>query len=144
MDRKDFIKTCSFACLGATSASLILQSCVAGKNLSASIEGENLVVLKSSFIKQEDFLKYVIVRNESLQFPIYLFRISENEYTALYLKCTHQGMELNAYGDKIVCSAHGSEFNNKGTVTNGPAVDPLKSFPVLTDNQNILISLKKA
>ncbi len=143
MDRKEFIKTCGYACLGATSIGILLQSCVSTKSIYASINGENLVVPKVDFQNKEDYIKYIIVRNDNLQFPIYLFRFSENDYTALYLRCTHQGYELNAYGEKLVCSAHGSEFNNKGIATNGPATEPLKSFPVHINNQNILISLKK-
>lgn len=143
MDRKEFIKTCGYACLGASSTGMLLQSCVATKSITADIVDDNLVVPKSDFFKKEDYLKYIIVRNNNLQFPIYVFRFSENEYAALYLQCTHQGNELNAYGDKLVCSAHGSEFNNKGAVTNGPATDPLRSFPVHINNQHLLISLKK-
>jgi Rieske Fe-S protein len=143
MDRKKFIKNCGFSCLGASSIGIFLNSCISTRNISASISGDNLVIPKSDFIKNEKHLQYVIVQNEQLQFPIYVFRFSELEFAALYLRCTHQGNELNAYGDKLVCSAHGSEFDNKGGVTNGPATNPLKSFPVIIDNQNILVSLKK-
>ena len=143
MDRKEFIKTCGYTCFGATSIGVLLQSCVSSKNIIANITDDNLIVPKADFIKDEEYIKYVIVRNENLQFPIYLFRFSENEYSALYLQCTHQGNELNAYGDKLVCSAHGSEFNNRGIATNGPATDHLRTFPVQIDNQNIQISLKK-
>ena len=143
MDRKKFIKTCGFACLGASSAVLSLYSCVASKSIVASISVDNLIVPKLDFIKNDSHLDYIVLHNENLQFPIYLFRFSEQEYSALYLQCTHQGNELNAFGDKLVCSAHGSEFNNKGQVTNGPATKTLRSFPVEVTNQNILISLKK-
>jgi Rieske Fe-S protein len=84
------------------------------------------------------------VNNPQLQYPIYVFRFSENNYTALYMQCTHQGNELTAYGEKLVCSAHGSEFDNTGNVTNGPASKPLRTFPIKLGSQNILISLKKA
>ncbi|ASO06028.1 MULTISPECIES: Rieske (2Fe-2S) protein [Arenibacter] len=144
MERNEFIKTCGYACIGASSIGMLLQSCVSNKSITANIENENLVVPISDFLKDEAYLKYIIVRNNNLRFPIYVFRFSENEYTALYLQCTHQGNELNAYGDKLVCPAHGSEFNNKGMVTNGPATDPLRSFPIQISNPNILISLKKA
>ena len=143
MDRKSFIKTCNYACLGASSLAVLLQSCVAFKSVSASFAGDDLIVSRSDLLKKDDHLKYVIVRNDNLKFPIYLFHSSDGKYTALHLQCTHLGYELNAFGDKLVCSAHGSEFNNKGEVTNGPASEPLRSFPVRVDGQNILISLKK-
>ncbi|MBL4605556.1 MAG: Rieske (2Fe-2S) protein [Flavobacteriaceae bacterium] len=143
MKRKEFLKTCGYACLGATTLGTLLQSCVSTKSITASISGDHLIIPKSNFVKKEEFLKYLVISNKNLQFPIYLFRFSENEYTALYLQCTHQGNEVNAHGDTLVCSAHGSEFNNKGKVTNGPATKPLRSFPIQIENQNILISLKK-
>jgi len=143
MDRKRFIKNCGYACIGISSIGTLLQSCVSTKVLSVTIAGSNIIIPKLDFLKKEKYLSYIILHNENLQFPIYVFRFSENKYTALYLQCTHQGNELNAYGDKLVCSAHGSEFNNLGKVTNGPATQPLKSFPINIEQENITISLKK-
>lgn len=143
MDRKEFIKTCGYACLGATLFAPLLQGCVSTKSITAVIEGGNLLVPISDFVKNGKSLNYIVVNNTQLQYPIYLFRFSDVEYTALYMQCTHQGNELTAYGDKLVCSAHGSEFDNKGKVTNGPASNPLRTFPTQLGNQNILISLKK-
>ncbi|WP_026809205.1 QcrA and Rieske domain-containing protein [Arenibacter latericius] len=144
MRRKEFIKTCGLACLGATSIGVFLHSCVSTKNISANIEGDELVIPKSDFTKKDGFYNYIVINNSKLQFPIALFRFSSEEYNALYLKCTHQGNELNAFGDKLVCSAHGSEFDNKGNVTNGPATDALRSFPVRITKDNLHISLKSA
>lgn len=144
MTRKEFIKTCGYGCLGMSSIAVLLQSCVPMKDISAVLDHDHLIVPKSAFIKKDEYVEYLIVRNKNLQFPIYLFRFSEEEYTALYLQCTHQGNEVSAYGDKLVCSAHGSEFDNKGQVTNGPANKPLRSFPINTDNKNIFISLRKS
>ncbi|WP_299183363.1 Rieske (2Fe-2S) protein [uncultured Aquimarina sp.] len=144
MKRKEFIKTCGYACLGATVFAPIMQGCVSTKSITATIEGEKLLVPLSNFEKDGKLLKYLIVNNSQLQYPIYVFRFSESKYTALYMQCTHQGNEVTAYGEKLVCSAHGSEFDNKGDVTNGPASSPLRTFQTNLSNQNILISLKKA
>lgn len=144
MDRKKFIKNCGYVCIGLSSIGTLLQSCVSTKSITVNIKGSNIIVPKQDFRKNEDFLSYLILNNDNLQFPIYLFRFSENKYSALYLQCTHQGAELNAYGDKLVCSAHGSEFDNEGQVTNGPAKKPLKSFPIILNQNNIIISLKKS
>lgn len=143
MKRKDFIIKCSYACLGASSVGVLLQSCVSTKSISAQIAGDNLIIPESDFKRNQEFVKYLIVTNDQLEFPIYVFRFSDRDYSALYLQCTHQGNEVNAYGEKLVCSAHGSEYDNRGSVTNGPASNPLRSFPVELKNQNLLISLKK-
>lgn len=144
MKRNEFIKTCGYACIGATVFAPIMLGCVSTKSITATIEGENLLVPLSNFQKDGKPLKYLVVNNSQLQYPIYIFRFSENKYTALYMQCTHQGNEVTAYGEKLVCSAHGSEFDNKGNVTNGPASSPLRIFQTSLSNQNILISLKKA
>lgn len=146
MNRSEFIKTCGFACLGMSSLGLLLQSCVGSKIITAQIVGENIILPLVDFeiLKNNEkiFRKYVVIQNEKLQYPICVYRFSAQEYTAIYMQCTHQGAELTAYGDKMVCSAHGSEFDSKGNVTNAPADRPLKSFPVQIENQFLKISLK--
>lgn len=89
------------------------------------------------------YSSFVIVRNDVLKYPICVYRINENEYTALWMQCTHQGAELQASGDVLQCSAHGSEFSNKGEVRNGPADKPLRTFPVSVTNKEIFIDLRK-
>jgi Rieske Fe-S protein len=59
------------------------------------------------------------------------------------MQCTHQGTELQASGDVLQCPAHGSEFNNKGQVTNGPADNGLRTFPITVTNTELLIDLRK-
>jgi Rieske Fe-S protein len=58
------------------------------------------------------------------------------------MRCTHQGTELQVFGDKLQCPAHGSEFNSKGGVQNGPADTTLRTFPVEIKNNLLHISLK--
>ncbi len=144
MKRREFVKKCSYACLGASMVTPLLQACVSSKNIAADIQGTDLVVPRSSFTKEGKELQYLVVSNSRLQFPIYLFKLSTNNYSALYMQCTHQGNELTAYGDKMVCSAHGSEFDNRGYVTSGPAIDSLRSFSTKLTNKNIFISLKES
>lgn len=85
---------------------------------------------------------YVIVRNDAMEFPIYVYRFSDDDYSAMLMKCTHQGNELQASGDHLHCSAHGSEFNNKGIVVQGPAEENLRTFNIAPDNTTIFIDLR--
>ncbi|WP_423128517.1 ubiquinol-cytochrome c reductase iron-sulfur subunit [Gaoshiqia sp. Z1-71] len=146
MDRKDFFKNCGFACLGASVFPVLLQGCSGVKILSANIVGSDLVVPVSDFDSskgnQNDFRKYIILQNDQLQYPLCVYRFSENEYSALWMRCTHQGTELQVFGDKLQCPAHGSEFSTKGQVQNGPADQPLRTFPVTKVNDQLIISLK--
>lgn len=85
---------------------------------------------------------YVIVRNDAMEFPIYIYRFSDDNYSAMLMKCTHQGNELQASGDHLHCSAHGSEFNNRGIVAQGPAEENLRTFKVTAESTTIFIDLR--
>lgn len=146
MDRKDFIKNCGMVCMGLGATTLILQGCSLTKSLTGKIDQSDLVVSLAEFEtiagKLVHYKKYVIINNDELKFPICIFRHTESLYTALWLQCTHQGAELQVFGDKLQCPAHGSEFNDKGVVTNGPANNNLRSFPVTVAKNELRISLK--
>ncbi len=146
MDRKDFIKNCGFACLGGGAMAVLLQGCTTTGALNGKISGDNLIVPLSDFITkagdEKHYKKYITIQNEILKYPICVYRVNENEYTALWMQCTHQGAELQVFGDKLQCPAHGSEFNSKGSVQNGPADTKLRTFPVSVENNQLKISLK--
>jgi len=126
--------------------STILSSCSTTKTITGIIEGENLKIDLKEFEEEKknkiEYRKYLVVSHESLQFPICIYRFKESNFSALYLKCTHQGAELQVFGDQISCPAHGSEFNNMGIVQNGPASTNLRTFPIQINNGQLLISLK--
>jgi Rieske Fe-S protein len=143
MERKAFIKTCGFACLGGTMMASLLESCSGNKMIQGSIDQSNLVVPVASFQSHNNsYRKYVVVQHEKLKYPVCVYRFSETEYTALLMRCTHQGAELQVFGARLQCPAHGSEFNNKGVVQNGPADTNLRNFPVTLQNNQLYISLK--
>jgi Rieske Fe-S protein len=145
MDRRTFTRSC-ITCVGGAFMIPVLSACQSTHYASGTIEPNGLSVAKSefSYLKKDQPMirQYIIVQNERLEFPIYLYRFSENEYSALLMKCTHQGNELQASGDHLTCPAHGSEFNNKGTVAHGPAEKKLRAFKVSADNEKIFIDLR--
>lgn len=147
MDRRNFLKKTCTACLSLTVVSTLVSSCLSTQYVAGKIGKDGVVVDKDDFkIIQKGgtaYSSFIIIRNEALKYPICLYRTSENEYTALWMRCTHQGVELQASGDVLQCSAHGSEFNNKGEVRNGPADKALRTFPVVVTNNEIFIDLRK-
>jgi Rieske Fe-S protein len=146
MERKDFIKTCGFACLGGIGISILLESCGTLQILTGEIAGDDLIVPLTQFAigpaHKKQFRRYIILNNDLLKFPICVYRFNETTYSALWMQCTHQGAELQVFGDKLQCPAHGSEFNNKGMMQNGPADTNLRSFPIIIEQDQIKISLK--
>lgn len=146
MTRLDFIKNGTYTCIAATSAFSMLQGCIGVKMFNADITGDQIIIPLKEFElrtgKKKAYKSYVIVYNSLLRYPFCVYRYNEDQYAALQMRCTHQGTELTVYGDKLTCSAHGSEFDNKGRVHKGPAENPLKSYPVFIDQEKIIISLK--
>lgn len=144
MDRKDFIKTCAYACLSGVAIATMVSSCTTTQHIDVPVSNATISLSEQSFVVEKkgktSYRKYVVLHNETLPFPICVYR-NEGNYTALYLRCTHQGAELQVFGEKIVCPAHGSEFNALGQVESGPAIDALSSFPITASNGNLIITL---
>jgi len=147
MHRRKFIKKSCTACFSLTAFSTFMSSCIATKYVTGRLEKDGLTISKDEFkIKQKGgtaYSSFIIVRNDALLFPVCIYRFNNNEYTALWMKCTHQGNELQASGDVLQCPAHGSEFSNKGFVVNGPASSNLRSFPVTVKNNELFIDMRK-
>ena len=83
MNRKDFLKTCGFACLGGSAIVTLMQSCKVTKTITCNIENSDLMVAISDFESVSDnkitFKKYIIINNDVLKFPICVYRIEENK-----------------------------------------------------------------
>jgi Rieske Fe-S protein len=146
MDRRKFIKNSCTACLTATALSGIMSSCTSTRYISGTLGKDGLTVDANEFVTKQNnkttYRSFIIIRNEKLQFPICVYRFSDKEYSALWMRCTHQGTELQASGDYLHCTAHGSEFNNKGTVKTGPADRNLRNFPVTVSINQLFIDLR--
>src|ERR1051325_2497712 len=94
MDRRDFIKKGCAACLSATVLSSLVSSCTLTRYLSGELGNDGITVTKDDFkIKQKGstaYSSFIIVRNDALKYPICVYRINEEEYAALWMRCSHQ------------------------------------------------------
>lgn len=146
MQRRNFIRTGCLACIGGGVITTLLQGCSSAYYAKqVDFKQNSLVVKKSEFVeikKDKQTLRNVVVaKYEKLPFPIAIFRLGDDKYSAVYLECTHQGNEVQPQGDYLVCDGHGSEFDNQGNVTQGPAEKALRKFVVNTDKENIYVVL---
>ena len=148
MKRRAFIRQTCITCVSGGLVPFLISGCQATHYASGVLDATGISVSKSEFKyhKKEQILtrQYIIVQNDKLEFPIYVYRFSDTEYSALWMKCTHQGAELQASGDALQCPSHGSEFTNKGAVSNGPAEKNLRSFPVIVQTDTITIDLQQS
>lgn len=146
MDRKNFIRNSCIACFSAGGVTTLLSSCTNTRYITGTLGKNGLTLDPKEFIINSSgdatHHSFIIVRNEALQYPICVYRFSDKNYSALWMRCTHQGAELQASGDYLQCTAHGSEFDNKGTVKNGPANRNLRNFPVTITGNKLFIDLR--
>jgi Rieske Fe-S protein len=61
-------------------------------------------------------------------------------FTALDLRCTHQGSIVEQDGDKWVCPNHGATFAINGDLDIGPATTPLRRLRVNATAKKVVIS----
>lgn len=133
------------ACIGTGLLSGMLTSCKPTHYLTGTLEANGISIPASEFVYLQNdkpvTRSFVIIHNDKLEFPICIFRLSDTEYKSLWMKCTHQGSELQASGDQLYCNSHGSEFDKNGNVTQGPAETPLRSFPTSLRENKLFIQL---
>ena len=130
ISRRTFLSRSCLTCAG-TLLPLSLASC-ASHYVTGSIESSGISISTNEFetVKKgvKAFKSFLLIQHEQLNFRIYLYRFSETEYSVV--DGVHTGAELQASGDFLYCPSHGSEFNNRGAVSNGPAEKNLREFPL--------------
>lgn len=145
MNRKDFLKTCGRLCVGATAASWLTACSTSNYYAQTQVRNNRVALRRSEFTSSESgktlHRPYVLVRSEALPFPICVYRLDNNRYSAVLLECTHRSCELQPGGDFLICPCHGSEFSKTGAVQNPPAEQDLKTFPITQDEDYLYIEI---
>jgi 3-phenylpropionate/trans-cinnamate dioxygenase ferredoxin component len=98
-------------------------------------------VARESEIAAVGALKRVVVDTT----PICLVRASDGRVYAVSDTCTHEGQALSdgeLWGMEIECPRHVSRFDVRtGEVTGPPALLPVETFPVVTEEGHIVVDL---
>lgn len=146
MERRLFLKSACITCAGSIGVIWLLEACAAQKQITNYQYLQNRIIIKRSeflIMKNEKHIlrKFIVLKPDGLEYPLVIYKLTETDYRAMSLKCTHQGCELTPYETTIVCPCHGAEFNNRGTVTAGPADTDLKLFNITYDIDNLYIQL---
>lgn len=145
MERKEFLKTCGQLCFGGIITGSVMSGCSGNYYAISSVSNNIISIKKSEFVELKEGVskprKFVMVRNDKLNFPIAIYKLNDNTYSALLMECTHKSCELNPNGQYLICPCHGSEFNNLGKVQNPPAETDLTTFKLTHDDESIYIYL---
>lgn len=137
MERKEFLKSACSICV-AIGAGVVLGALESCSNLPIykTKISENKISVPSSIFEQTDLH---IIRPNGFEFDIALRKVSEGQFTALLLRCTHADNQLTPTDTSYVCSLHGSKFDKNGHVVKSPAEKALKRYKTELVEGNIII-----
>lgn len=145
MTRKEFLISCGTMATGAALSGLFLQGCAGIHYASWTRDDNKLTIPKSEFTEQKGQKTIerdlVLIKTAASDIPIAVHKSGPDNYTAVLLRCTHRGCELNPGGGQFNCPCHGSEFTINGEVLEGPAEENLTTYKITTDHEQIYINL---
>lgn len=72
--------------------------------------------------------------------PLLLAQPSAGTVVCFSAICTHQGCVVDAAAQDFECPCHGSTYATDGSVTNGPAVNPLAKVDVKVSGDSVVIA----
>lgn len=147
MERKDFIEQ-----VGLSTASILIFGCMQGCSKSdspapAQPSGSNnnsnkpidftIDITTNPFASLSTSGGFYVDRTNN----IIIARTLTNEFLAVSSLCTHQQvtLEFQANSNRFYCSGHGSAFNSKGAVLNGPAASSLKQYKTAISGNSLRI-----
>jgi Rieske Fe-S protein len=136
MNRKEFVNNTLLGCLSLTGI-LAISSCKSVAVFSATVTDNEIKVPIANFTNT-NFLK---LRSSALQYDILLVKISDSNYQAYYMKCTHNDASVMFDGKSFQCPLHGSSFDINGKVQVGPATQNLKSYKTLVNQEIVIVKI---
>jgi Rieske Fe-S protein len=68
-------------------------------------------------------------------------RTGNGTFVAFSRLCTHEGTPVDLQGSGFICFNHGSQFDNSGQVTVGPATQALATLPTSYDSTTDILTI---
>lgn len=139
MERRDFLNN-----IGQLSVIVCAGSLVAACSKSSSSPsggGTGTTLITADLNSQLTSIGSSITKND-----VIVLRVADGNdatsFHALSLICTHQGCTINwdNSSDKFKCPCHGSEYDNTGSVLQGPATKSLKTYTVAVNGNTLTVS----
>jgi cytochrome b6-f complex iron-sulfur subunit len=124
--RRGFVAAC---------AAIPLAACARMSYVSATAEGNRYAIARATV----DRTGFALVDAPGLEFPIYVHRQGDNDYSAVLTRCMHRGCTVEPEGGRLVCPCHGSEYTTVGAVLKGPTELPLIRYHVSTEDDRLFI-----
>ena len=140
MNRRDFVRSLPVLPTGLLLgvSALSVSACAGTPYLAPRGSGNQLVVSAANVPEAG-----VLLQRPSMQHPVFLRATGQGAYTALLVRCTHQGCQPDPVGDRFVCPCHGSEFDMEGAVLRGPAERPMLRYRVAREGEDLVVTLQE-
>ena len=71
--------------------------------------------------------------------PLYVLALDEGGYAAVSPICTHRGCTVEVQRAALVCPCHGSTYDRRGTVVEGPAERDLQAYATRLGDDDVLL-----
>jgi Rieske Fe-S protein len=140
VNRRNFVRQTAAWCIVPGVLTSLLNSCKSAATFTSADAVPGIIqVPLTAFQEGSDRIN---VRDKRLEFDVLLLKKPNNEYKAIYMKCTHYDNPLVASSTSIYCNSHGSQFDMDGKVMKDPAPTPLQIFPTSIENQQIQIKIQ--
>jgi len=136
--RREFLTICGkvvgSAALG-TALLPVLQSCVPSSAPITPISGKTEATVDVSDLSAANPTKVLMDLIGPDGKPVLVTRVSEGNFKALSMNCTHQGctIESKPTNGVLPCLCHNSTFALDGAVLSPPATTPLRSYSATYD-----------
>ena len=140
MERRDFLRISCLGCARLTVGAglLSLTGCAALPLVKVESDGQRMEVPASAFAEGSS----VIARTPELSYDVLVIKLPGGGARALYLRCTHEDQPLTATASGLHCPSHGSRFALDGSVEEGPATVPLRTFTVRQEADLYIVQLR--
>jgi Rieske Fe-S protein len=140
MQRRDFLKNACTLCIGTAILGISLDATAKKqKPLKLPIVDGKIFLPLAEFTTLNT--SQIIIRNKNLDADILVVK-NETDFHALEMLCSHQRIPLSFQNQKLICSAHGSQFDLQGNVLQEPAIHSLhKLQTAIIDLQTLSITI---
>jgi cytochrome b6-f complex iron-sulfur subunit len=136
--RREFVSTAASAL-----AASALAACGMPAGPDAAITGPSTVKVPLMAVGQTVGVDNVGVGGQGIA----VTRLTTTSVVAVSRQCTHQGCTLalpGSSGGQLFCPCHGSLFTVQGSVVQGPATTPLRTFTASIDTVNNQVDITNA
>jgi Rieske Fe-S protein len=139
MERRDFLRQASVACIGTVCGGMgaLLSGCASTPRLELPVEGRSIQIPLDSLTPGRP----IIVTPRGELFDLAVVASGTGGYTVLQLRCTHADNRVALRGEAFECPLHGSRFGTDGGVVRGPASRPLERLQAAPAGKMLIVAL---